>query len=177
MNESINELYTATDQPLPNSQSESTITLATGTRDYALASDLVQIRWPMIDKTNSQFLFQYAGGYDELLLLDPEQDDTGLPIFACIRPTDGHLFVNRAPTSSENGRVYTYQYDKSLLLSAATDTVPFNDVVFMTLVPAWAELWKRTIRHEYDAQAYKSAMGIAGKLLTQQQPRTSWLPR
>ena len=177
INESIIDLFTAGNQPLPNSQAESSISLVTSTRAYTLASDLVQLRWPIRDKTNSQYLFEYPGGYNALLDSDIEQDDTGLPIYGCIRPTDGKLYLDRTPTSAENGRVYTYQYDKSLLMTTASATMPFNDDVFTAMVPAWVELWRRTVRHEFDQQAYKNYMGAAGRMLIQQQQRSSWLPR
>lgn len=177
INEGIDELYSTSGMAQPNEQAESSFTLVTSTRAYSLASDLVQIRWPLIDKTNSQLIYEAAGGYDSLLLLDLEQDDTGLPYCAAIRPTDGKLFLDRAPTASENGRVYTYQYDKDLVLDAAADTVPFSDAVFRAMVPAWVQLWKREKRHEFDSDMFKTSVGRASRLLTQKQPRTDWSPR
>ena len=177
INEGISELYTATDIAQPNEQGESTITLVTGTRAYALATDLVQMRWPLRDKTNSQYMVEMPGGYDALLNLDINQDDTGLPYYSAIRPTDGKLHLDRAPTSVENGRVYTYQYDKSLLMSLLTDTVPFNDNVFYSMVPVWTQLYKRDDRGEFDAALFKMNIGRASRQLTQKEPRTSYSPR
>jgi hypothetical protein len=177
VNEGTVALYAESHLPMPNEQGSSTITLATGDRDYALATDLVQLRWPFIDRTNNQYLTQFAGGYNGLLLLDPEQDDTGLPHWAAIRPTDGQLFLDRAPGTEENGNIYTYQYDKSLLMSAAADTVPFTDTCFAMMVPVWAQLWKREMRNEFDAGLYKESLGTAGRLLTRGQMRSSWSPR
>lgn len=177
VNEGIDELYTTSSVPQPNEQSESSISLVAGTRAYTLASDLIQLRWPIIDKTNTQFLFQYPGGYNAILLGDPEQDDTGQPHYAAIRPTDGKLYLDRAPTSVEAGRVYTYQYDKTLELDAAADTVPFNDTVFRAMVPAWVQLFKRERRNEFDEPLYRQSIGRASRLLTQRQMRTSYNPR
>lgn len=177
INEGIDELYSTSSVPQPNEQAESTITLVAGTRAYTLASDLIQLRWPIIDKTNAQFLFPYPGGYNAILLGDPEQDDTGLPHYAAIRPTDGKLYLDRAPTSVEAGKVYTYQYDKTLELDAAADTVPFNDAVFRAMVPAWVQLLKRERRNEFDEPLYQQSIGRASRLLTQKQMRTSYNPR
>lgn len=177
VNEGIEELYSQSNVALPNEQAEATITLATGTRAYALNSGLVQLRWPFIDRTNNQYLFEYPGGYNMMLIADAEQDDTGLPYYAAIRPTDGYLFLDRAPTSTENGRVYYYQYDKNLSLSTLTDTVPFGDAVFRAMVPAWQQMWKREYRNEFDGEIYKMSMGRAARLMTQKQPRSSWSPR
>lgn len=177
INEAISELYTVSEKPMPSEQVEATVTLATGTRAYTLATALVQMRWPMIDKTNTQFIYRYPGTYNDMLLNDPEQDDTGLPMYGTIRPTDGKLFLDRAPTSVENGRVYTYQYDKDLVLDEAADTMPFSDAVFRSMVPVWVQLWKRDKRKEFDQGIFSASIGAASRMLTQQQPRNSYSPR
>lgn len=175
--EGVDALYAASNTPKPNGQGEATITLATGDRDYALASDMIRLRFPLIDKTNSQFILQYPGGYNALLLLDLEQDDTGLPHYGAVSPVDGELWLDRAPTADENGRVYTYQYDKEFELSAATDVFPFKDVVFRAMVPAWVQLWKREKRNEFDGNLFKESIGRAATLMTQIMPRDNWNPR
>lgn len=177
VNEGIDDLYSTSGVPLPNEQAQGTITLVTSTRAYALAADLAQLRFPMIDKTNNQYLFDYPGGYNQMLLDDPEQDDTGLPHYGAIRPTDGYFHLDRAPTSEENGRVYTYQYDKNLGMSLAADTVPFSDPVFRAMVPAWQQIWKREKRQEFDGEMYRASIGRASRLMTQKQARSSWSPR
>jgi hypothetical protein len=176
-NEGIDELYSTTDEPQARGQGESTITLISSTRTYSLATDLVRLRWPFVDETNNQYLYESPGGYNDMLLLDPEQDDTGLPMFAAIRPTDGLLYLDRIPTSAEDSRIYTYQYDKDLSLSTLTDTVPFSDAVFRAMVPAWVQLWKREQNNEFDGDLFKANIGRAARLMTQAQPRTDYCPR
>jgi hypothetical protein len=177
VNEGIDELYTTADVAHPNQQAESTITLTLGTRAYSLATDLIRLRWPMIDKTNTQWLKEYPGGYGAELVGDPEQDDVGLPHYAAIRPTDGKLYLERAPAAEDVGKVYTYQYDKTLELTTAASTVPFNDTVFRAMVPAWAQLWKRERRGEFDQSIYRLNIGRASRLLTQKQMRSHYNPR
>lgn len=177
VNEGIDELYSTTNIPMPSEQGESTITLATGTRAYSLATDLAQMRFPLIDKTNLQFIREYPGGYNAILVLDPGQTFTGLPIYAAIRPTDGKLYMQSAPVSADNGKVYTYQYDKNLGISLAADTVPFGDPVFRAMVPVWAQLWKRAKRQDFDQPLFASDLGRASRLLTNKQVRDSWSPR
>jgi hypothetical protein len=177
INEGIDELYKACERPLPKVQAESTITLAAGDRDYALATDLVTLKWPFIDKTNNQYLYKMPGGYNALLLLDPEQDDTGLPHFAAISPVDGELNLDRAPTSVEAGRIYTYQYDKDLVLTVAADQVPFGDMVFRAMVPVWVQLWRRDQQKEFDGELFRLNLGRAASGVTQQQPREHYCPR
>src|SRR5690348_1633262 len=67
INEGIDELYTASGKSMPGQSAESTITLATGQREYTLASDLVTLKWPMVDRTNTQYLFQWEDTYEDLL--------------------------------------------------------------------------------------------------------------
>lgn len=177
INEGIDELYSTTNVPMPSEQAESTITLVTSTRAYSLATDLSQMRFPLIDKTNTQFIYEFPGGYNAMLFRDPEQDDTGLPHLAAIRPTDGKLHLDRAPTSVENGKVYTYQYDKDTVLTLLTDNVPFDNPVFRAMVPVWAWLWKRENRKDFDAALFKMDMGRACRLLTEKQERDSYSPR
>lgn len=177
INEGVDDLYAASSVSKPNGQGESTLTLVTGTRDYTLATDLIRLRWPMIDKTNAQFLMQYPGGYNAMLIADMEQDDTGLPQRGAIRPDTGELHLDRAPGTEENGKIYTYQYDKDLVLEDAVDTVPFKDPVFRAMVPAWVQLWKRERRNEFDGDLYKISVGRAATLMTQIEPRTSYSPR
>lgn len=177
INEGIDDLYTTSGVPLPNMQDESTITLVTGTRSYALASTLVRLQdEPMVDQTNNQYLEPYPGGYNQMLIDDPERDDTGLPQYYAIKATNGQIYLDRAPTSVENGRIYTYQFDKDLVLTVLGDTVPFKDIVFRAMVPVWALLWQRERRgaKAFDPALYKKRMGTASGLLRQVTPRTSY---
>lgn len=177
INEGIDDLYAVSNIAMPQEQASGSMTLVTGTRAYTLASDLIQLRFPMIDRTNNQYIGEFPGGYNAMLISDPEQDDTGLPMFGAFRPTDGLFFVDRAPTSVENGRIYTYQYDKNLALTAAASTVPFNDAVFRAMVPAWVQLWKRERRNEFDEGLYRKSVGLASALLSQKQARDNYSPR
>jgi hypothetical protein len=177
INEGIGKLFSVPGMVLPKRQGSSTLTLVTSTRAYALASDVVTLHWPFIDRTNAQFIEQYPGGYDAMLIDDPEQDDTGLARYATIRPTDGYLYLDAAPTSVENGRVYTYQYDKDLVLDEAADTMPFGDAAFRAMVPAWVQLYKREKRNEFDTELYRAALGEAARLVSQIPPRDSYSPR
>lgn len=176
INEGIDELYTATACAKPSGQGESTITLA-ATREYTLATDIVRLRYPFIDKTNHQYIRPHPGGYNQMLLDDPEQADTGLPQFGAIRPTDGKFWLSRTPESGDVGNVYTYQYDKDLVLETVADEVPFTDAVWRAMTPVWAELWRRERQNEFDGDLFGRQLGRAGSLLSQNIPRTHYNPR
>ena len=177
-NEGIEELYSLISQPLPKELASSTVTLVASDRDYALASDLVQLHWPLHDQTNGQFIHEYIDGYLALLRQQPKPADyTGLPQFGVIRPTDGQVYFDKLPTSTEAGRVYTYQYDKDVSLSVAADTVPFSDAVYRAMVPAVGQLWRRERQNSFDQESFNTNLGRAARLLTTQQPRESWINR
>lgn len=177
VNEGIDELYSACGVPMPDEQAESTITLVAGTRSYALASDLVQMRFPLIDKTNTQYIFEYPGGYNAILVQDPEQDDEGLPQYAAVSPVNSELYLDRAPAAEDAGKIYTYQYDKDVELTTVGNTVPFSDAVFRAMVPVWVQLWRRDQQNEFDGDLFRLNIGRAARLLPKQQPRDNYSPR
>ena len=177
INEGVDELYSVTSVARPTEEREDTISLLLDTRDYALATGLVQIRWPMIDYDNTQHIKHYPGGWDQMRIDDSGSDQTGLPHYATIRPTDGKLYIDSRPQSGDVGRVYTYRYDTDLSLSVQTDTFPFTDTVFRAMVPAWVQLWKRDRRNEMDQGIFNFNIGRAARLFTQGQMRTSYSPR
>lgn len=176
-NEVIVEIYDASDTPFPNELAENTITLVTNDRDYVLQTDLVQIRWPFTNQTNGNQIFEYPGGYEQIYADQSiPANFTGQPTLGAIRPIDGQLYLDRLPTAELNGDVYTYQYDKEVLLSAAADSMPFGDTVYSQLIMAVAELVKRDKEKSFDGGMYARRTGIAAGLLTQQQQRRHWTP-
>lgn len=177
VNEAIDELYSSSATRRPNQGASSTITLVTSTQAYALASDCVRLHFPLVDSTNSQAIYEYKAGYDALWYLNQISAQTGTPLYGAIRPSDGYIYLDRAPTSTDNGKVYNYNYDKDLVLSLAADTVPFNDEIFRAMVPAWVQVWKRERRNEFDVELFKSSIGRAARLLPKIPQRTSWSPR
>lgn len=176
INEGIDELYSTSGTPMPTEQAESTITLA-ATRVYTTAADMSQVRWPFIDKTNGTYIWEFSGGYDAMLKIDPRQAFTGLPVWATIRPTDGAFYTFSTPSAADVGKIYTYQYDKNLEFTLAADILPFGNPIFRAMVPVWAQLWKRGRRQEFDVALFKTDIGRACRLLTLKQPRDSWSPR
>ncbi len=177
VNQTIDEMYSTADMALPQQQASSTITLVTNTRNYTLASNFVKLHWPLIDHTNSQYIYQFPGTYDDILELDPEVDDTGVPMVGVIRPTDSSLYIYPTPTSEENGNVYTYQYDQDTELTAAASTVPFNNFVYRAFLPAAFQVWKRERRGEFDQGLFKTHLGRAMRRLGQVGQSDSYNPR
>lgn len=176
-NEAVDELYSVSNLPKPNELVEATITLATSDRDYALATGLTQLYYPLIDETNGRYIYEYSRGYLDLVNNQPyPNNETGLAIYATIRPTDGELYLDRIPTANENGLVYKYRYDTDLVVSATTDTFPFKDVVFRAMVPVVAELVKSKMNKGFDNELFELSMGRASRYLIQKQQNDSYLP-
>jgi len=180
LNEVLDELYSVLDNPKPQQLAEATITLTASDQDYALATDLVVLLtdFDLIDETNNHriFLMTDDDAYRQLVINDLDQDDTGLPSRAAIRPTDGELWMDRAPTANEAGRVYKYRYNKDLVLSTETDTFPFSDAAFRALVPAAAELWRSRRHQQFDDGVFKASLGRAARLVSMVPQRSTWKP-
>lgn len=177
-NEAVEQLYTSSGKSMPKEMAEDSITLVTGTRSYALAADLIDLRWPLHNRVEGEYIREWEAGYHSLEKSQPQPDEwTGLAYTAAISPIDGTLYLERIPTAAENGRVYFYNYDKDVSLSLAADTFPFDDAVFRAMVPAVAELWQFQKNRDTDAALFKPNFGRAARLLTKQPMRDSWLPR
>lgn len=179
LNESLDELYADLPVSKPKQLKESTIILVDGIKDYALHSQLVTLRreYDLIDETNSHIIHILGeSGYWQIIQGDLEQDDTGLPSFCAISPVNGRLYMDRAPTSTDAGRVYKYRFDKDLELTDKDDEFPFTNAVFRALVPAAAQLWKLNHQQEFAGEIFRGSLGRARKLLSRLPARHSWKP-
>lgn len=170
-NEVMEELYSVSDKPMPQELAEDTITLVTDDRDYVL-STFNTLHWPFVDETNGRYI--YETNYDSIWRSQPIPADwTGLPARGAIRETDGQLYLDRIPTSQENGLVYKYRYDKDISMSVAADIFPFKGEVFRALIPVVAEIFKAENRKDA-LISLSSNIGRAARLLSNVKQRTSY---
>ena len=179
INEVLDELYTVTKRSKPKQLKESTITLVTDQQAYPLHTALVRLRreFGLIDESNNHTItILDEDGYHQIIIGDLEQDDTGLPNWAAIRPTDAQLFLDRKPTAADAGKEYKYRFDKDMELTDFDDPFPFTDPVFRGVVVAAAELWKGYRHQEFSEPLFKNALGRAARLLSKITKRTSWKP-
>lgn len=178
INEGIDTLYDSSNIPKPLELSETTteVTLVLNQREYTLPTDLVQLRFPGLDETNGQFIHKYPGGYEQLRKDQPRPNTgyEGLPIYGVINPSNGKLRLDHRPQASDVGRVYIFEYDKDLVLTTATDPVPFSDAAFRAMVPAWAQLVQRDLKRDFDAAIFERQIGQAARFVNQEQRRTHW---
>lgn len=183
INETVLDIYMASDRPMPNEVGTTNITLVAGDRDYTLPTDMVAIRWPLINESNGYAISEYPSGWEGLVndQLQPS-NFIGRPTYGVIRPTDGLLYLDMVPTSADNGLQYKLYYDKSQIKSLAADTMPFSDDTYLFFIPAVVEKVKMERDEQSDAKflvsnkKYQSLIARCAKLVTMSHERTSWLP-
>jgi len=142
-NESVDQLYSKARVMKPKQGAESSIVLVQGVREYALATDLIQIRWPLHEEQKGYYIEEYKGGYEELRNIQTQPASfTGQPFFAAMSPIDDMIYIDRSPTAEVAGFTYVYFYWRDTVLDNAIDIFPFNDGVFRALVPYVAEVYK-----------------------------------
>ena len=174
-NETIDNACNMMGIPHVGETGSSTITLVTDTREYSLPSDLIQIRWPLIDYTNGHYIWEWCGGYEQMRIDQFTPTDwTGLPHSAVINPTTGKLRMDRTPTSAENGKAYDMLYDKDLVLADDADVIPFSDATYRALMPVVAEVFERRNRNDFDEREYRSNLSRALAFMNKANRRRHW---
>lgn len=175
-NTAIEELFDLTSQPRANEYSTTDITLVASDRDYQLPNDLLLLRWPLIDRTNGYEIFEYPGGY-EALVRDQKipSNYTGRPQYGAVRPSDGELYFDRIPGSSDAGLVFEARYDADVSMSAATSTMPFSDAVYRAMVDVVAEEWRDERRNKKDKMKLRRRLAQAASYLTKGQKKDAWI--
>jgi hypothetical protein len=109
------------------------ITLVSGTRVYNLASGFTAFygKRRFYASSANQELFEYPGGLEQL-----QRDvltyatDVGSPTYWYFEPSNQstkQVGFFHVPNSSVDGRVYAYDYQTSVLVSSASDSLPFHN--------------------------------------------------
>lgn len=121
----LNEL--TSDSLIPYEKSTTgSITTANATRSYSLASDFVRFYGvPMLLRGTIQ-LFEYNGGEEKLRLVFPGyKTDAGTPSwFYFDYTTTKKIAFYPIPVGADS---YTYDYEKDVSVTNATDTLPFHN--------------------------------------------------
>lgn len=177
-NESVDHIFSKADQLIPRQAEEDQITLKTDIRTYSLPSDLIQLRWPFHNEEEGLYIYEYQGGYDELrnVLVQPD-NYTGQPNTGAIDPIDGDLYIDRIPTSSEDGYVYKFRYWRDTVLERSTDRFPFDDGVFRAMVPTVAELWRYYRHNKYGDGMATVNFSRAIRMIKKQPRKTAYIKR
>jgi hypothetical protein len=182
INETVDRLFALPRMPTrPNQVSERVIVLNTDDQDYELHETLVRLlpEFGLIDETNNHVITILPGpdAYRQLVIGDLEQNDTGLPSLCAIRPTDGQLWMDRAPTAEFDGREYKYRFEKDMGLTEAGDLFPFSDPVYRGVVLAAAELWNKENTNRFSEKFFNAALAQAAGRLSIVTEKHTWLDK
>ena len=168
---------------LPYQHKAGSITLATSTRTYALASDFVQM-WGadpfFFDTTQNVQIRQYPGDEDQLRTdIYTYRTQAGAPTWFYFElGTTQQVSFFPVPNSSVNGRVLSYDYSGAVNVSASTDALPLTTTDQQY---AFTELAARRFKYLYEGktdiamdkdEVYREARSRLFSLLKwKQQPR------
>lgn len=120
------------DRLIPYEKTSATITLATSTRVYALANDFVRFFGPrpsFYDSTNNVRIYEYVLGEEHLRDVDYQYATaTSAPIYwYWNNTTTKQVAFYPIPDSTWNNRSLSYDYEKSVMVTTSSDTLPFHN--------------------------------------------------
>lgn len=131
--DTITEL--SADKLLPLEEATATITLATSTRVYSLASDFVRFQgenpfFLELDGSGNsanRVVNEYPGGRDRLrrTVLDYKTQEGTPNWFYHPQSSTKQVAFYHVPDSSQNGIELEYEYEKSVYPTSEADTLPF----------------------------------------------------
>jgi hypothetical protein len=157
-----------------------TLTTVDGVREYDLPSDFERMAGRdtrtrvMRGATTGTILFEYAGGYEQMLADQPLATQyAGDASRWAISPVQSKIRLDAVPTSNTASQTFNYLYHKRVSLSStmATSTMPFSDSVADSLVPVVVESYERIMKKEFEPGFYQSAINRALEFLTQNERR------
>ena len=121
----------ASERLIPYEKTSGTITLLTSTRVYTLASDFVRFFGyaSFYDSTDNVRIFEYKGGEALLQQQDYQYKTTeGAPNYwYWDNTTTKKVGFYSVPNSTYNNRSLSYDYEKSILVTNSSDTMPFHN--------------------------------------------------
>lgn len=119
------------DRDIPYEKANASITLLTSTRTYTLASDFVRFygQANFYDSTANVRIFEFNGGEKLLQLQDYNyKTNEGAPIaWYWDNTTTKSVAFYSVPNSTYNNRSISYDYEKSVMVTLYTDTIPFHN--------------------------------------------------
>ena len=129
-------------------ENSASFTSVASTTTYSLATDFVRMvgQNPFLyDSTNNVQIFEYPGGKDALRHNVPDYaSQTGDPHWWYLEPdTTKKVSFYPTPDASNAGKVYSYDYEKDVSVSAATETLPFiNTITYQAFISMAARRFK-----------------------------------
>lgn len=119
---------------IPKERSTSgSITLTTNTRTYDLASNFIRFYGVphFYNSTANRQIYEYPGGLAKLQVeIYNYATQYGAPNWFYWEPVDStnkKVGFYQVPSSAQNGNVWTYDYEASVMVSSASDNMPFHN--------------------------------------------------
>lgn len=181
----------AADRTLPYEKASTAIVLSTSTRLYSLPGDFIGFYgFPhFLDSTSNRQIFEFPGGLEALQLFDYRYATlTGTPNFWYFEPsTTKKVGFYQVPNSTYNGVSLSYDYETSILVSSASDTMPFHNTeeanAFCALSGRRFKFLFEDVKDKQDIQSildndvsYRAAKGTLLRLISGKNPPNRWAP-
>ena len=162
--EGINELFISGE--LAREAATGSIVLVANQREYALATDFEYFFDPpcLRSATEQDVIYQYPGGYHQMLIDQPVASDwIGNPRAFAMSPATDTLRIDTHPATGDAGDTWYYLYSKLITFTStmATTALPFNDGVYISLMPAIAQWWERSMKNDFDPDQFSVSLSRA----------------
>ena len=116
---------------IPYEHTTDTIALVSGQRSYALNTNFIRFFGTpsFLDTTDNTLIFEHKGGEQALMILDTYYKTvTGSPMyFYWDNTTTKKVGFYNVPSASFDSRSLSYDYEKSVMVTSSTDTMPFHN--------------------------------------------------
>jgi len=119
------------DRLIPYEKTSANLTSVSGTRVYTLASDFIRFYGDnpfLYDADNNVAVVRYRGGEDRLKhdILDYKTQAGDPSWWYPVESSTKQIGLYQVPDDNNAGKVYSYDYEKDVSVSAYTDTMPFH---------------------------------------------------
>jgi hypothetical protein len=166
-------------------QTSGTITLVANQRTYTLASDFTRFYGMphFYNSSSNVHLYEYPGGLENLQIeVQTYATDTGAVNWWYWEPTSTKkVGLFQVPSSGEAGQVWTYEYEGSVMVDEAADSLPFHNTeesyMFTEMAARRFKFLYEDVKNELDIQAvlekdytYKSSKAMLMSLIKGQNP-------
>lgn len=121
----------AAERMIPYEKATTAVGLTTSTRLYTLPGDFISFYGyaHFYDSTDQRIIPEWPGGLESLQISNRRYTtETGAPNWWYWEPgTTKQVGFYQIPNSTYNGRSLTYDYERSIIVSSASDTMPFHN--------------------------------------------------
>lgn len=179
------------DKTIPYEKASTSIGLVSGQRTYSLPGDFIGFYGTahFYDATDNRQIYEYPGGLERLQVCDFKYDTaTGTPNWWYFEPAaTKKVAFYQVPNSTYNGRSLTYDYETSILVSAAGDTMPLHNneenYQFCAMAGRRFKYLFEDVKDKQDIQAildmdlsYRTAKGTLLRLISGKNPPGRYAP-